>query len=275
MGTLILVATPIGNLADLSPRAVEALGSADLICCEDTRRSGRLLQHAGITSRRLRRVDEHTETAAVVDVLQVLEGGGTVAVITDAGTPGISDPGQRLVHAVADAGHVVSAIPGPAALVMALVISGLPTDRFVFEGFLPRTGRARHERIAEIAAERRTVVMYEAPHRIGRTMEDLRDVCGDGRRVALCRELTKLHEEVWRGSLVEAVAHVAQREPIGEYVVVLEGAPATPAASDDDVADLVRRAIATGSSKRDAATDVAKLTGRPKRDVYDMALKVR
>ena len=275
MGTLILVATPIGNLADLSPRAVEALGSADLICCEDTRRSGRLLQHAGITSRRLRRVDEHTETAAVVDVLQVLEGGGTVAVITDAGTPGISDPGQRLVHAVADAGHVVSAIPGPAALVMALVISGLPTDRFVFEGFVPRSGRARHERIAEIAAERRTVVMYEAPHRIGRTMEDLRDVCGDGRRVALCRELTKLHEEVWRGSLVEAVAHVAQREPIGEYVVVLEGAPATPAASDDDVADLVRRAIATGSSKRDAATDVAKLTGRPKRDVYDMALKVR
>ncbi len=275
MGTLILVATPIGNLADLSPRAVEALATADLICCEDTRRSGRLLQHAGITSRRLRRVDDHTETAAVIDVLQVLEGGGTVAVITDAGTPGISDPGQRLVHAAADAGHVVSAIPGPAALVMALVISGLSTDRFVFEGFLPRTGRARHERIAEVAAERRTVVIYEAPHRIGRTMADLLEVCGDDRRVALCRELTKLHEEVWRGSLAEAAAHVAVREPIGEYVVVLEGAPAAPAASDDDVADLVRRSIAAGSSKRDAAADVAKLTGRPKRDVYDMVLKFR
>lgn len=275
MGTLILVATPIGNLADLSPRAVEALATADLICCEDTRRSGRLLQHAGITSRRLRRVDDHTEAAAVIDVLQMLEGGGTVAVITDAGTPGISDPGQRLVHAAADAGHVVSAIPGPAALVMALVISGLSTDRFVFEGFLPRTGRARHERIAEVAAERRTVVIYEAPHRIGRTMADLLEVCGDDRRVALCRELTKLHEEVWRGSLAEAAAQVAVREPIGEYVVVLEGAPAAPAASDDDVADLVRRSIAAGSSKRDAAADVAKLTGRPKRDVYDMVLKFR
>lgn len=271
-GTLVLVATPIGNLGDLSPRAVEALAAADLVCCEDTRRSGRLLQHAGVHAKRLRRVDDHTEVAATADVLDVLAGGGTVAVVTDAGTPGISDPGQRLVQAAIEAGFAVSAVPGPAALVMALVVSGLPAERFAFEGFVPRSGSARTERLAEIAAERRTTVLYEAPHRVARTVSDLAGVCGPERRVALCRELTKMHEEVWRGSLANAVAHLASTEPIGEYVVVLEGAPAAAPVEDADVIVLLREALAAGMSKRDAAAHVAAQTGRPKRLVYSLTL---
>jgi len=272
MGTLILVSTPIGNLGDLPPRAVEALAAADLVCCEDTRRSGRLLQHAGISARRLRRVDDHTEHTATPEVLEILAVGGTVAVVTDAGTPGISDPGHRLVTAAISAGHNVSAVPGPAALVMALVISGLPADRFVFEGFLPRSGTTRTERLIEVAAERRTVVLYEAPHRVARTVADLAVHCGGGRRIALCRELTKMHEEVWRGSLDEAVQHLATTEPIGEYVLVIEGAPDTPPVGDDEVAALLHEAIAAGMTKRDAAAHVAAQTGRPKRLVYSLAL---
>lgn len=271
-GTLVLVATPIGNLDDLPPRAVEVLGAADLVCCEDTRRSGRLLQHAGVHAKRLRRVDDHTELAAIADVLDVLAGGGTVAVVTDAGTPGISDPGQRLVQAAIEAGFAVSAVPGPAALVMALIVSGLATERFVFEGFVPRSGSARTERLAEIATERRTSVLYEAPHRVLRTVSDLAGACGPERRVALCRELTKMHEEVWRGSLADAVAHLTAIEPIGEYVLVLEGAPAAAPVEDDDVVALLREALASGMSKRDAAAHVAAQTGRPKRLVYSLAL---
>ena len=211
MGTVVLVATPIGNLGDLPPRAVEALHSADVICCEDTRRTGRLLQHAGVRGAKLRRLDDHAEAAAIPELLDVLAEGKTVAVVTDAGTPGISDPGARLVTAAIEAGHVVSAVPGPAALVMALVVSGLPTERFVFEGFLPRSGGTRTERLAEVAAEQRTTVIYEAPHRVRSTVSDLAAGCGGDRRVALCRELTKLHEEVWRGTLAEAALNLASR----------------------------------------------------------------
>jgi 16S rRNA (cytidine1402-2'-O)-methyltransferase len=268
----VLVATPIGNLGDLSPRAVEAFGSANLVCCEDTRRSGRLLQHAGVTARRFRRVDDHTEHAATAEVLDVLNSGGIVAVVTDAGTPGISDPGQRLVQAAIESGHTVTAVPGPAALVMALVVSGLPTERFVFEGFLPRSGKARTERLAEVSLERRTVVLYEAPHRVARTVTDLAAVCGGTRRVALCRELTKLHEEVRRSTLDEAAAYLAAHEPIGEYVVVLDGAPAAAPPGDDQVITLLRAALGSGMSKRDASTQVASQTGRAKREVYALAL---
>lgn len=272
MGSLVLVATPIGNLGDLSPRAVAALASADLVCCEDTRRSGRLLQHAGVVARRLRRVDDHTEHAATTEVLDVLNAGGTVAVVTDAGTPGISDPGQRLVQAAIASGHLVTAVPGPAALVMALVVSGLPTERFVFEGFIPRSGRDRTDRLTEIARELRTVVLYEAPHRVARTVTDLSAACGGDRRVALCRELTKLHEEVWRGTLDEASEHLAAHDPIGEYVVVLDGAPAEDPPSDDDVESLLRAALGAGMSKRDASAHVAAQTGRAKREVYALVL---
>ena len=171
-GTLVLVATPIGNLGDLSPRAVETLQHSALILCEDTRHSGKLLSHAGISGVRLAVCNEHTEIERSRDVVALLDAGETVTMITDAGTPGISDPGSRLVRLVVDAGHAVSAVPGPAAFVMGLVVSGFDTTRFVFEGFLPRSGRERSVRLASVAAEPRTTVMYEAPHRIERTVND-------------------------------------------------------------------------------------------------------
>jgi 16S rRNA (cytidine1402-2'-O)-methyltransferase len=273
-GRLVLVSTPIGNLGDLSPRAVEALKACALICCEDTRHSGKLLSHAGISGVRLAVADEHREIARVDEVLGLLAAGLDVAVITDAGTPGISDPGMRLVAAVVEAGHPVTAVPGPAALVMALVVSGFDTTRFVFEGFLPRSGRERTDRITETAAERRTVVLYEAPHRVARTMVDLAAACGGQRRVALARELTKLHEEVWRGTLADAVTHTEQVAPRGEYVVVLEGAPAPADASDQQIVDALRTAMGGGADRRAAIATVMAATGAAKRRVYDLALTI-
>lgn len=273
-GRLVLVSTPIGNLGDLPPRAVETLRACALICCEDTRHSGKLLSHAGVSGVRLAVANEHTETARTAEVLGLLAAGSDVAVVTDAGTPGISDPGARLVRAVADAGYVVSAVPGPAALVMALVISGFDSTRFVFEGFLPRSGRERAERIAEVAAERRTVVLYEAPHRMERTIADLGAACGGERRVALTRELTKLHEEVWRGTLAGAAAQLAERAPRGEYVVVVEGAPAAGAADDETLLAALRMALAGGADRRSAIATVMASTGAAKRRVYDLALTI-
>ena len=273
-GRLVLVATPIGNLGDLPPRAVEALRSCALICCEDTRHSGKLLSHAGVSGVRLAVANEHTEDARSVEVLDLLTAGHDVAVVTDAGTPGISDPGMRLVRAVIEAGGTVTAIPGPAALVMALTLSGFDTGRFVFDGFLPRSGRERAERLAEVAIERRTTLLYEAPHRVGRTVNDLAAACGPHRRVALARELTKLHEEVWRGTLEQACAHVAEAEPRGEYVVVLEGAPPPAAVDDDAIVDALRRELSDGADRRTAITRVMEATGAAKRRVYDLALTI-
>lgn len=273
-GRLVLVSTPIGNLGDLPPRAVETLQGCALICCEDTRHSGKLLSHAGISGVRLAVANEHTEVARTDEVLGLLAAGHDVAVVTDAGTPGISDPGARLVRAAIDAGHVVSAVPGPAALVMALVISGFDTSRFVFEGFVPRSGRERHERLAEVAAERRTVVLYEAPHRVARTVTDLVAACGPERQVALARELTKKFEEVWRGSLADAVTHLATTEPRGEYVMVLQGAPPAVEADDDAIVAALRAALSGGADRRTAIATVMAQTGAAKRRVYDLALQI-
>jgi 16S rRNA (cytidine1402-2'-O)-methyltransferase len=265
----VLVATPIGNLGDLSPRAIAALSSAALICCEDTRRTGRLLQAAGVAAKRLAVCNEHTERRCVDDVVAVLGDGGDVAVVTDAGTPGISDPGQLLVRAALDAGHDVSAVPGPAAVIAALVSSGLPTARFVFEGFLPRTGAERRQRLAEVAAERRTVVLYEAPHRVVRTIADLTEVCGPARPVAVARELTKLYETIVRGTLGDIDVGM----PRGEYVIVVGGAPASPEKVDDDaIAASIDVELAAGTSTRDAATRVATSLGVPRRRAYGIAV---
>lgn len=271
-GCLVLVSTPLGNLGDLSPRAVATLQGCALICCEDTRHSGKLLAHAGVAGVRLAVANEHTEHDRTAEVLRVLAEGHDVGVVTDAGTPGISDPGMRLVRAAIDAGFAVSAVPGPAALVMALVVSGLDTTRFAFEGFLPRSGSERAERIAEVAAERRTVVLYEAPHRIERTITDLRDACGGTRRVALARELTKLHEEVWRGTLADAVGHLAGDRARGEYAVVVEGAPAPEPADDDAIVAALRDELDGGADRRTAIASVMSSTGASKRRVYDLAL---
>jgi 16S rRNA (cytidine1402-2'-O)-methyltransferase len=273
-GTLVLVGTPIGNLGDLSPRAVEVLQSCALICCEDTRHTAKLLSHAGISGVRRAVANEHTEAARVEEVLGVLAGGHDVAVVTDAGMPGISDPGMHLVRSVIAAGHPVSAVPGPAALVMAVVLSGLDTTRFVFEGFLPRSGRERAERMAEVAAERRTTVLYEAPHRVERTVADLGAACGPERRVALARELTKLYEDVWRGTLADAAQHLAAVPPRGEYVVVVEGAPPAAEATDDQIVERLRRSMADGADRRTAIAEVMQRTGAPKKRVYDLALTI-
>jgi 16S rRNA (cytidine1402-2'-O)-methyltransferase len=269
MSTLWLVATPIGNLGDLPPRAVEVLSHAALVCCEDTRRTGLLLQHAGVRAERLAVCNDHTELSRIDDVLRTLGEGRDVAIVSDAGTPGISDPGERIVRATIDAGYPVSAVPGPSAAIMALTISGLATDRFVFEGFIPRKGAERAGRLAEIAAERRTTVLYEAPHRVLRTLDDLRDACGDDRMVVVARELTKLHEEVVRGPL----GTIDIGGPRGEYVLVIDGAPVDDVpVSDDDVRDALRSHLDAGASTRDAAAAVARAVGRPKREVYALAI---
>lgn len=269
MSTLWLVATPIGNLGDLSPRAVEVLASVGLVCCEDTRRTGKLLEHAGIRVERLAVCNEHTEFDRVDDVLDVLASGRDVAVVSDAGTPGISDPGERLVAAAIDADHPVSAVPGPAAATMAVTISGFASDRYVYEGFLPRKGRARAERLAEVAAEHRTIVLYEAPHRIERTIADLIVVCGADRAVAVSRELTKLHEQTVRATL----GTLELGEPRGEYVIVL--APVEDAivdASDETVRRLLTEALGAGASTKDASSEVSASTGRRRREVYQLAV---
>ena len=272
---LWLVATPIGNLGDMPPRAVEVLRAAGTVLCEDTRHSGKLFSHFGISGARLVVANEHTEHDATSAMLDALAGGAVVAVVTDAGTPGVSDPGGRLVRAALAAGHAVHAVPGPAAFVMAATLSGLPTDRIAFDGFLPRSGAERRVALTEAARERRTTVLYEAPHRLVRTVEDLRTACGGGRRVAIARELTKMHETVWRGTLDDAVAHVTSEEPRGEYVIVLEPAPiADDEASDATIAAELRARLAAGLSKRDAVNEVTVALGVPRSRVYAESLKL-
>lgn len=272
MSRLVLVATPLGNLGDLAQRAVEELRSVGLVCCEDTRRTGLLLNNLGINAT-LMRLDEHTEVASIQRVIDALDEGRDVALVSDAGTPAISDPGERLVAAVAETGHVITSVPGPSAVVMALTVSGLPTNRFVFEGFLPRSGRERDARLTEIARESRTSVLYEAPHRIERTLTDLASACGDDRRGAICRELTKVHEEVRRGSLRDLIDTLG--EPRGEYVIVLAGASSSAGASESDVDDALRIELEAGSSVRDAADAVSSKLGVSRKIAYDRALAVR
>jgi 16S rRNA (cytidine1402-2'-O)-methyltransferase len=274
-GALVLVATPIGNLGDISQRAIEALKAADIICCEDTRHSGKLLAHFGVTGKKLVVINEHTEYDAREEIVSLVTSGSNVALITDAGTPGISDPGERLVVAVINAGGVVTAVPGPSALTMALVISGLPTSRFVFEGFLPRSGAERTERLAMATTESRTTVFYEAPHRLVKTLSDLTTACGAMRGVVLARELTKLHEEIWRGTLQDANMHVAKTEPRGEYVIILEPAKPPAPPTDEELLAAIRAEIAKGVSRKDSAARVSARFGVAKRTVYELALQVR
>ncbi len=275
-GTLVLVATPIGNLGDLSPRAVDVLRDASVIACEDTRRTRALLTHAGIAAAgRLRAVPAHAEEAQVGWVVDSVARGAVVAFATDAGMPAISDPGSRLVRACLDAGLAVEVVPGPSAVTTALVLSGLPTDRFVFEGFLPRKGRLRTERLDSIAVEPRTVVVFESPRRVAGTLAELVETCGADRPAAVARELTKLHEEVLRGTLGELAAQVAG-ELRGECVIVVGGATtARPPATDDEVDAALRDALAAGASTRDAAGMVSASLGVARRDAYARAVSIR
>jgi 16S rRNA (cytidine1402-2'-O)-methyltransferase len=267
-GTLSVVATPIGNLSDLTARAGEVLRTADLVLAEDTRHTGRLLAHLG-SSVPQRSLHEHNERARIDEVLALLEGGAHVALVTDAGTPLVSDPGLALVRACADAGIHVVPIPGASAVLAALVASGLPSDRVAFDGFLPRRGRARSERLAELAVERRTVVLFLSPHRAADDLADLATACGAERRAALCRELTKLHEEVRRGTLAELRDGAADGVR-GEITLVLAGAepPEVPEVSDSEGAAAVAALVAEGWSTRDAVARVAGELGLRRRALY-------
>ena len=274
-GTLLLVATPIGNLGDMSQRAIDALKQAEIICCEDTRHSGKLLSHFGVTGKKLIVINEHTEYDAREEIVALVASGKTVALITDAGTPGISDPGERLVVAMINAGLQVSAIPGPSALTMALVTSGLPSSRFVFEGFLPRSGAERTERLTMATTESRTIVYYEAPHRLTKTLSDLTTACGAVRRVVIARELTKLHEEFWRGTLQDANMHFAATEPRGEFVIILEPAKPPAPPTNEELIEAIRAEMNKGVSRKDSAARVSARFGVAKRSVYELALQVR
>lgn len=271
-GALVVVATPIGNLGDLSDRARDALIVADVVACEDTRRTGRLLAHLGISGTRLLRVDEHDEAARSEEIVGRIAAGERVALVTDAGMPAISDPGEVLVRAVADAGGEITVVPGPSAGLAALAVSGFTAARHVFEGFLPRRGGARRERLAELADERRTIVVYESPHRIERTVADLAEVFGPARRVLVARELTKLHEELWRGSLAGAVDHLSGREARGEFVLVIEGAPLPEPATDQAILAALGEARAEGATTRDAVAEVAAELRVARGRVYDLAV---
>lgn len=267
----MVVGTPIGNLGDLSPRAIEALRTADVIACEDTRHTRKLLTHADIHGPRLVAVHEHNEAEQAERIVGWLRDGKRVALVSDAGMPAVSDPGERVVAAVTAAGLPVEVVPGPSAVLAALVVSGLPSDRFAFEGFLPRKGRERAARLRALADDDRTTVLYEAPQRVSATLGDLADACGGERRVAVARELTKLHEEVWRGTLAEATALGERR---GEYVIVLEGAPPPEPKTEADIVAALRARLDGGEDRKSAVAAVARELGVPKRLVYDLAMSV-
>jgi 16S rRNA (cytidine1402-2'-O)-methyltransferase len=274
---LILIGTPIGNLGDLSPRVVETLRDADVIACEDTRRTRKLLSHAGIPAGgRLRAVHAHNEEREAARIVDEVRAGLTVAYATDAGMPGVSDPGARVVAACRAAGVPVEVVPGPSAALAALALSGFPADRFVFEGFLPRKGKVRRERLDAIATEARTVVLFEAPGRVPPTLTDLVTVCGPDREVCIAREITKLHEEVFHGSVVVAAGLAHATEPRGEHVIVISGLPpdATPV-TDAVLEEAVRDALARGLSARDAAAEISAALGVPKRRAYELGLTLR
>lgn len=271
-GRLFVVATPLGNLEDLGPRAVRVLGEVALVACEDTRRTGALLRSQGLRTPLLS-CFEHNERERVAEVLERLQGGQDVALVSDAGTPTISDPGYRLVRAAREAGLAVVPVPGPCAAVAALSVSGLPTDRFLFVGFLPARAAPRRREIEALAALPFTLVIYESPLRVAETLADLAAAWGP-RPAFLCREATKLHEEYLLADLVTLRDRLAARETVkGEVVLVVAGAPeGEPEAADQDPRVLFERLVAQGLTRRAAVKEVARLTGRPAREVYALVL---
>jgi len=270
-GRVVLVGAPLGNVGDASARLREVLAGADVIAAEDTRRLLRLARDLDVTlAGRIVSYFEGNEERRTPDLVAALRDGAVVAVVTDGGMPSVSDPGYRLVRAALDAGFPVTAAPGPSAVTTALALSGLPSDRFCFEGFLPRAGSGRRSRLRELAAEPRTLVFFEAPHRITAALTDLTAAFGAAREAAVCRELTKTYEEVRRGPLGELAAWSAEAQPRGEITVVVAGAPAGPAERppDADLRAAVAEREAAGDSRRDAIQAVADVYGLRKRDVY-------
>lgn len=276
VGAVVLVATPIGNLQDLAPRAAAELRDADVVAAEDTRRTRALLTHLGIRGGgRLVSLHAHNERRMAPALVERARRGERVAYVTDAGMPGISDPGERLARAAIAAGVEVDVVPGPSAALAALVVSGLPAARFVFEGFLPRRGGARRARLGEIAGEQRTVVLYEAPNRVVDTVADLAEHVDADRELAIVRELTKVHEEAWRGRIGDARAWLTEHPPRGEHVLVLGPGRDAAAPDEAEVRDAVAAALASGATSRDAAAEVAAELGVAKRLAYRLAVELK
>lgn len=274
MPILYIVSTPIGNLADMTHRAVDTLRAVRRVLAEDTRRTAILFKHYGISTP-LYSAHEHNEAARIAQILSWLGEGEDLAIVSDAGTPLLSDPGARIVQAVIGAGHDVVPIPGASALLAALVAAGIEPEPFTFLGFLARSGRERKERLAAVGALRHTAVLYEAPGRLARLLEELAEVCGDARRVAVARELTKMHETFVRGTLAEVLAYYRDRQVRGEVVVVVAGAP-EPAADQNDQAatELARELLKAGASPRDAARQIARSLNLPRNRAYELTLAV-
>ena len=274
-GTLYLVATPIGNLEDITFRAIRILKEADLIAAEDTRHTGKLLHHFQIETPQLS-YHEHNAQSRIPQLIEKLQAGQTIALVSDAGMPGISDPGYELVCACAEAGIIVSPIPGPAAVVSAIAASALPSDRFTFEGFLPAKGKARTERLTQLATESRTMVLYESPHRLLKTLADLQTHLGGDRRITVARELTKRYEEFWRGPVDEAIEHFTKTEPRGEFTVAIAGQTTSPKPwSEEELRQHLNTLMAQGLSPSKASRQLAEQTGLPKRDIYQLSLQIQ
>jgi 16S rRNA (cytidine1402-2'-O)-methyltransferase len=281
-GTLYLVSTPIGNLGDLSPRAVETLKHVQVIAAEDTRQTRKLLTHFSIEGPRLISYHEHNKHRMESEILEMLKQGDDVAIVTDAGTPGISDPGEDLVRVARENGYPVTSIPGPCAAISALVISGLPTGRFTFIGFLPREKKARREELNALRKRPETLIFYEAPHRLKETAKDLSEILG-GRKVSVARELTKRFEEVAFGDLNALVDWLEEEIPRGEYVLVVEGFQGELETDEQEsswwecltLSEHVEKLVEKGIDKKDAIKQVAKQRGLPKREVYQATLSGR
>lgn len=273
MSTLYLVGTPIGNLGDFSPRAVEILSLVDFIAAEDTRVTLKLLNRFKI-SKPLVSYYQHNLREKGAEIADRIAGGESCALVTDAGMPAISDPGEDLVRICAERGIEVVAVPGPSAAITALAMSGLPTGRFSFEGFLSVNKQSRREHLSSLIREKRTMIFYEAPHKLRTTLQDLCAIFGEGRRIALCRELTKIYEQVIRTTLAEAVELYEKTEPKGEFVLVVEGAGESEAAVStlEEAAKLALELVSKGESAANAAKQAAKLTGFKKGDIYRLLL---
>jgi 16S rRNA (cytidine1402-2'-O)-methyltransferase len=275
-GCLYVVGTPLGNLEDMTFRAVRILQSVDLIAAEDTRHTAKLLQHFQITTPQIsyhthNRQQRHDELLHHLQVQQ-----HSIALVSDAGMPGISDPGYELIAACIEAGVAVIPIPGPTAAITALCVSGLPTDHFVFEGFLPLKDSSRKERLTLLQQEQRTIILYEAPHRLLKTLGDLSKSLSPDRKIALGRELTKRFEEYWYGTLESALTHYEENPPKGEFTLVIQGCePVGPVLSEDALKAELQSLMSSGLSRSEASRQLAKATGKPKKEIYQLSLAMK
>ncbi|MBD2295635.1 16S rRNA (cytidine(1402)-2'-O)-methyltransferase [Anabaena sphaerica FACHB-251] len=273
-GTLYIVGTPIGNLEDMTFRAVRILQSVDMIAAEDTRHTGKLLQHFQIKTPQMS-YHEHNRNSRIPEILEYLKYGKAIALVSDAGMPGISDPGYELIKACVDVEIDVVPIPSATAAITALSASGLPTNRFIFDGFLPAKSQQRREYLESLLTETRTLVFYESPHRLRETLQDLADILGSDRQIVIARELTKLYEEFWRGTIADAIAHYQQKEPQGEYTLLVAGIePSKPQITESELKAELLAMIKQGISRSQASRQLAKEISISRNKLYQLALTI-